>query len=275
MTFGQLLKKGIEYLEDMEIADAKVDAWLLMEFIWDIDRSYYFLHRDDMIIEDKRQEYEYLLEQRGRHIPLQYLTHRAYFMGLSFYVDEHVLIPRMDTEVLVETALKYIYPGAQVLDLCTGSGCILLALLQKRQDCEGVGVDISPEALQVAEKNARRLKVDTEFIQSDLFSGVSGAFDLILSNPPYIPSCVIPDLMEEVREHEPVLALDGREDGLFYYRNIIAEAREYLKPKGRLLFEIGYDQGKAVSDMLSQAGYGQIQVISDLAGQDRVVMGQC
>lgn len=273
MTFGQLLQKGIRYLEKREIADAKVDAWLLMEYVWDIERSYYILHKDDTIAEDKRRKYEVLLKQRSEHIPLQYLTHRAYFMGLSLYVNEHVLIPRMDTEVLVETALKYAAKNARILDLCTGSGCILLALLQQRENCEGVGVDISPEALQVARKNARQLKIDAKFIESDLFSKVLGEFDLVVSNPPYIRSDVIPSLMEEVREHEPMLALDGCEDGLFYYRKMICQAKEYLKPKGVILFEIGYDQGEAVSDMLSGAGYRQVQVISDLAGHDRVVMG--
>jgi len=274
MTFRSLLQYGVQYLEEHQVADASVDAWLLMEFVWNMNRSCYFLHADDIITEGKKQEYLLLLLKRGNHIPLQHLTHTAYFMGLSFYVNEHVLIPRMDTEVLVETALASIPRKARVLDMCTGSGCILLSLLHEQKDCSGLGVDISEEALKVAGINGERLGINAEFLKSNLFEKVEGIFDLIVSNPPYIPSQVIPQLMSEVKDHEPVLALDGKADGLYFYRKIISQAWAYLKPDGWLMFEIGSDQGEALDRMLTEADYEGVRIIKDLAGHDRVAIGQ-
>lgn len=274
MTFRSLLQYGVQYLEEHQVADASVDAWLLMEFVWNMNRSCYFLHADDIITEEKKQEYLLLLFKRGNHIPLQHLTHTAYFMGLSFYVNEHVLIPRMDTEVLVETALKSIPHKARVLDMCTGSGCILLSLLHEQKDCSGLGVDISEEALKVAGINGERLGIEAEFLKSNLFEKVAGTFELIVSNPPYIPSQVIPQLMAEVKDHEPVLALDGKADGLYFYRKIISQASAYLKPNGWLMFEIGNDQGEALDQMLAEADYEGVRIIKDLAGHDRVAIGQ-
>lgn len=274
MTFRNLLQYGVRYLEEHQAADASVDAWLLMEFVWNMNRSCYFLHADDIITEEKKQEYLSLLFKRGNHIPLQHLTHTAYFMGLSFYVNEHVLIPRMDTEVLVETALTSIPHKARVLDMCTGSGCILLSLLHEQKDCSGLGVDISEEALKVAGINGERLGIEAEFLKSNLFEKVDGTFELIVSNPPYIPSQVIPQLMAEVKDHEPVLALDGKADGLYFYRKIINQASAYLKPNGWLMFEIGNDQGEALNQMLTEADYEGVRIIKDLAGHDRVAIGQ-
>ena len=197
-------------------------------------------------------------------------------MGLEFDVNEHVLIPRQDTEILVEEALRELRDGMDILDMCTGSGCILISLLRYSNDCTGLGVDISEEALAVAEGNARKLLApdcQARFIKSDLFGEVDGMYDMIVSNPPYIPSGVIDSLMPEVREHEPLGALDGREDGLWFYRRITGECRKYLKPGGMLFYEIGYDQGASVSEILSGEGFGEIQVTKDYAGLDRVVSG--
>lgn len=194
-------------------------------------------------------------------------------MGYPFYVDEHVLIPRQDTETLAEEALKVLKPGMQVLDLCTGSGCILISLMKMCEGLYGTGSDISEEALEVARKNACRLEVNATFIRSSLFEHISGRYDLIVSNPPYIRTSVIQELQEEVRLHDPFIALDGKEDGLYFYREIIKAGGGYLKPGGYLMFEIGYDQGTEVASLMEKHGYRNIMVKKDLAGLDRVVSG--
>ena len=194
-------------------------------------------------------------------------------MGYPFYVDEHVLIPRQDTETLAEEALKVLKPGMEVLDLCTGSGCILISLMKMCEGLYGTGSDISEEALEVARKNACRLEVNATFIRSSLFEHISGRYDLIVSNPPYIPTSVIEGLQEEVRLYDPFIALDGKEDGLYFYREIIKAGGGYLKPGGYLMFEIGYDQGTEVASLMEKHGYRNIMVKKDLAGLDRVVSG--
>lgn len=194
-------------------------------------------------------------------------------MGYPFYVDEHVLIPRQDTETLAEEALKVLKPGMEVLDLCTGSGCILISLMKMCEGLYGAGSDISEEALEVARKNACRLEVNATFIRSSLFEHISGRYDLIVSNPPYIRTSVIQELQEEVRLHDPFIALDGKEDGLYFYREIIKAGGGYLKPGGYLMFEIGYDQGTEVASLMEKHGYRNIMVKKDLAGLDRVVSG--
>ena len=217
------------------------------------------------------------VNKRIDHIPVQHITGRQEFMGLEFAVNEYVLIPRFDTEVLVEEAMRIELSHLRILDMCTGSGCILLSLLHYSHDCEGVGVDISPEALEVARMNADRLGIDAEFVLSDLFDGLKNnklTYDLIISNPPYIPTDVIPTLMEEVKEHEPILALDGSADGLNYYRRIISESPAFITKGGNLMFEIGYDQGEAVSGLMRDAGYSDVEVVKDLSGLDRVVRGR-
>lgn len=266
------LDYGTEYLQARQIADAKTDAWLLMEYVANITRSFYYMHMHEPMDENDTEDYLGLLKRRGEHVPVQYLTGEAWFYGYSFKVNQHVLIPRQDTEILVEEALKRIEPGMRVLDLCTGSGCVLLSVL-KEASVSGVGTDISQEALLVAELNRKRLGVHAGWIESDLFENVGGTFQMILSNPPYIPSAVIPELDPEVREHEPVLALDGREDGLYFYRGIVDEARSYLCPGGWLCLEIGYDQGEALENMLKSHGYTEVKIIKDLAGNDRVAVG--
>ena len=194
-------------------------------------------------------------------------------MGLEFLVDENVLIPRQDTEILVEEVLRELTDGSRILDLCTGSGCILLSLLHYSNDCVGVGSDISEEALCVARKNAERLGIRADFLCGDLFERVGGRYDFIVSNPPYIASGEIRKLMEEVRLHEPLSALDGHEDGLFFYRRIIGECPDYLVRGGSLYLEIGWDQGGAVKALMEEAGFHEVRVTKDYAGLDRVVSG--
>ena len=277
-SYRELFNYGKAVLKKSGVAETEPDAWLLMEYVFDIDRTWYFLHQEEEAGEEKAEQYARLLEKRAQHIPLQQLTCQAWFYGLEFYVNEHVLIPRQDTEILVEEVLKEAggRKGLKVLDLCTGSGCILLSLLEHLEQAQGMGADLSEQALLVAEKNAQ-IQGKTKqprFVRSDLFEAVCGQFDILVSNPPYIQTAVIRELMDEVRLYEPRMALDGHEDGLYFYREIAAHAGEYLKGNGILAFEIGYDQGEAVSGLLEKEGYREIRIVKDLAGLDRVVIGR-
>ncbi|NCB92592.1 MAG: peptide chain release factor N(5)-glutamine methyltransferase [Clostridia bacterium] len=276
-TLRELLKYGEQELGQAGVPDAANDAWALMEFVFGIEKGYYFLHGDDKIDEKQQAGYKELIECRRERIPLQQITGTAWFMGYEFYVNEHVLIPRFDTEILVDESGKLLKTGMKILDVCTGSGCILLSLLaeHKELDLSGTGVDISKEALLVARENQKRLMLEADFIESDLLAGVGDEiYDLIISNPPYIQTSELAGLMPEVREHEPMLALDGKEDGLYFYRKIIEQASEHLRPGGWLCFEIGYDQGEALYRMLDTAGYENVRIGKDLAGLDRTAFGQ-
>lgn len=275
-TLKEALKEGEERLIGAGISEGKYDAWALMEFAFDMEKSYYFLHEDDRIEEEQSEKYRKLIAEREKRIPLQQILGSAWFMGYEFHVNDQVLIPRFDTEVLVEEAGKRLKPGMQILDLCTGSGCILLSLLAEHKNLQikGTGADISSRALAVAKENRKLLNVQADFVESDLFSEIRGSYHMITSNPPYIATGEIEKLMPEVRDHEPHLALDGKEDGLYFYRKIVEQAPSYLEPDGWLCLEIGYDQGEALKRMMEQSGYENIQIVKDLAGLDRVVTGQ-
>ena len=283
MTLKSLLAEGREVLTAAQIADADIDAWLLLQYVTGINRMMYLMEPDKSVSNEDTLAYHEVIARRATHYPLQYITHTQEFMGLDFYVDERVLIPRQDTEVLVEMALEFLKDGMTVLDMCTGSGCILISLAANRRLASGLGVDLSEGALEVAQKNARANGLDQlEWIQSSLFEAFENDLDksdklqvdMIVSNPPYIESEVIPTLMPEVIAHEPMMALDGFEDGLYFYREITANAPAYLKNKGYLLFEIGYNQGEAVADLMRMTGFVNIRIKKDLAGLDRVVYGQ-
>ncbi|MDD7740318.1 MAG: peptide chain release factor N(5)-glutamine methyltransferase [Fusicatenibacter sp.] len=273
-TLKSVLESAILYLQECGIEDAARDAWLLMEYVSGMNHSTYYANSSDEMDRGQYQRFRELLEKRGSHIPLQYLTGEAWFYGLCFHVNEHVLIPRQDTEVLVEEALSHLSGGERILDLCTGSGCILTAILHETPGCTGTGADISPEALEIAAENAAELGERAQFVKSDLFRDVEGSYDLIVSNPPYIRTQVIEELMPEVKDHEPRIALDGKEDGLYFYRRIISDARGYLKEGGYLCVEIGYDQGQEVRELMEQSGYTDLVVRRDLSGLDRVVSGR-
>ena len=274
-SYDTLLKWGTDELTAHSVDNASVDAWYLLEHIYGISRVDFLIRRNDLFDEAQMKQsadYQALIRRRSEGYPVQYLTGNTEFMGLPFFVNESVLIPRQDTEVLVETALAMMKPECRLLDMCTGSGCILLSLAKLGTVAEGVGVDISEGALKVAERNRENLGLSqVRLVHSDLFESVEGVFDMIVSNPPYIPTEDIEDLMREVRDHEPHLALDGSKDGLLFYRKLAEESGRYLVPGGSLLFEIGYDQGEAVSQLLDQAGFKDIHVKKDLAGLDRVV----
>ena len=274
-SYDTLLKWGTDELTAHDVENAALDAWYLLEHIYGISRVDFLMRRSDSFDAaqmEKSTAYQALIRQRSEGFPVQYLTGSTEFMGLPFLVNEHVLIPRQDTEVLVETALSMMKPGCRLLDMCTGSGCIVLSLAKLGTVTWGIGADISEEALKVAERNRENLGLSqVKLVHSDLFGSVEGVFDMIVSNPPYIPTDDIEDLMREVKDHEPHLALDGSRDGLHFYRKLAEESGRYLVPGGSLLFEIGYDQGKAVSQLLDQAGFKDIHVKKDLAGLDRVV----
>lgn len=282
MTYGALYEYGKHALEEAMIAEAALDARLLLEYVCHTDRNTLLVHGDSVRTDLEEQFYKMAIEKRASHIPLQHITGEQEFMGLSFRVNGHTLVPRQDTEILVEEAMRHLSDGMRILDLCTGSGCILLSLLKYSNECEGIGTDISGKALEMARENAVRLGLDAVFLEGDLFAPLAGfvsekttdtLFDMVVSNPPYIETAIISTLMPEVREHEPAIALDGGEDGLSFYRKIIRQAPEYLRKGAYLFFEIGCGQGASVKALMEDAGFAQIQVCKDYAGLDRVVYG--
>lgn len=273
MTYKQAEQKGEELLQKAGVMDAKIDAWLLLEMVAKIDRSFYFAHADEEVEPEALTEYERVLEKRAERVPLQYITGEQEFMGMTFKVNSNVLVPRQDTETLVEETLKVIEPQMEVLDLCTGSGCILLSILKNAPFVHGMGSDISKQALLVAKENAKLHGLEADWVRSNLFDNLTGPYDVIVSNPPYIARGEIPSLMPEVAQFEPMEALDGGMDGLDFYRKITEEAPRYLKENGYLLFEIGFDQGQKVGNLMREAGFTDVTVIQDLAQNDRVVRG--
>lgn len=297
-TYREVYGEGRARLEASEIAEAPLDARLLLEFVCGTDRNTLLVHGDREVAAEECTRYRNLIERRAAHVPLQYLTGEQEFMGLTFLVNSNVLVPRQDTEILVEEVMKQLHDGMRILDLCTGSGCILLSLLHYSNDCEGVGTDLSPQALAMAFKNYEKLcekrpDMKAKFLEGDLFAALENGrasddgtepgesearspekrFDIIVSNPPYIETSVVDTLMPEVREHEPLMALDGGADGLVFYRKITERAGAYLSSGGMLFFEIGCDQAEAVSGMMEEAGFREITVVKDFAGLDRVVYG--
>ena len=274
MTYREAVEFGTKCLTDAGVPDAALDAWYLLQMVCKIERSYYYVHGEEDITQDAQKEYEIAVQKRAEHIPLQYIIGEQEFMGLRFKVNSNVLIPRQDTETLVEQVLKIVKPGMKVLDLCTGSGCILISVLKNAPELTGMGSDISKTALLVAKENAKLHEVDAEWVRSDLFDNITETFDVIMANPPYIPTGEILSLMPEVRDFEPENALDGGADGLDFYRKIAGQVKDYLNPGGYVYMEIGYDQGEAVSELMRNAGFTEVEVIKDLARNDRVVKGK-
>lgn len=282
MTYRELYEYGKSRLSEAGIAEAGLDARLLLEYVCHADRNELILYADRERNSMEEQFYRMVIEKRASRIPLQHITGEQEFMGLPFQVNEHVLIPRQDTEILVEEAMRHLGDGMRILDLCTGSGCILLSLLKYSNECEGVGIDISEETLKTARENAEKLGLDAVFLAGDLFGPLADfvsertpdrLFDMVVSNPPYIETAVIDTLMPEVRDHEPFCALDGGADGLQFYRRILAEAPAHMRRGAVLLFEIGCGQGEAVARLMQEAGFVQVEVLQDYAGLDRVVCG--
>ncbi len=272
MTRREALAGGVRRLLEAHVPDAEIDASLLLRFAAGLSRTDLLFDGGLELPEEELAIYEKLVSRRAEHIPLQYLTGTQAFMGMEFRVTEDVLIPRQDTERLTEEVLRCC-GGKRVLDVCTGSGCIIISLAKLGDVREAEGCDLSEQALAVARANAAALDADVNFFSSDLLSGARGRYDIIVSNPPYIPSSEIAALMPEVRIHEPRMALDGGEDGLCFYRRLIGQAGEFLVPGGRLFLEIGCTQAEAVSKLLLAGGFREIRVVKDYAGLDRVVAG--
>ncbi len=272
-TYQELLEEGENMFRKAQIPDAALDSWLLFEYVSGLDRSQYFLRRNEEAGTDRVSRFREMARKRAEHIPLQYLTGGQEFMGLFFQVNEHVLVPRQDTECLAETALSYV-EGKRVLDLCTGSGCLAISLkiLGNAKKC--IATDLSEKALEVARKNAEVNQADVLFLQSDLFEKITGRFDVIVSNPPYIAADEMEGLPEEVRGHEPQMALYGGTDGLSFYRRITGEARKHLQPGGYLFYEIGCRQAQAVMAIMEAEGFAGVACKKDYAGNDRVVCGK-
>ena len=350
--WADVLNYGKKILKNAGIVEADLDAWYLFEQIFGISRAQYFLcarenivgstaqkiavqeqHRDllesgnalecaELWLKEKLSVYESALKKRVARIPLQQIIGRQEFMGLTFFVNEHVLIPRQDTETLVELVLQEQKDkDISILDMCTGSGCIAVSLKKLGGYAHVEGADISEESLKVAKRNSEEILENNDvnndavssrteqiqnctnltnnqnkqdnsedrmisevrtvpqtgvtFRRSDMFSSFRGTeqFDVIVSNPPYIPSAVIEELEPEVRDHEPRGALDGTADGLYFYRILAEECAKHLTPGGHVYFEIGYDQGMAVKELLDNHGFKDTRVIQDLTGKDRVVCG--
>lgn len=279
-TIGDVLRTGKQRLREAGKEDFSFDAELLLEKAAGLNRTALFLREKEEISADAEAVYMDYILQREQGRPTQYILGEWEFMGLPFLVGEGVLIPRGDTEVLVETILEKQQTESikTILDIGTGSGCIPISLGKYGNFAEILAVDISPKALGYAVKNARINKIPVRFMESDLFSALpvdyKGKLDAIVSNPPYIPRRDIEELMTEVKDFEPLNALDGGEDGLDFYRSIVEQSREWLREDGWLFFEIGYDQGKALEWILKEQGFAEIRVIQDLAGLDRVVCGR-
>lgn len=282
LTLQFLYEEGKEKLEQSGIQEASLDTKYLLFDAFHTDMTHFLINRnqkmEEEVVCEMLMKYREMLHKRAARIPLQQILGSREFMGLEFFVNEHVLIPRQDTETLVELVLKeYKGENPSVLDICTGSGCIAVSLAKLGGFDHVFGADISEEALKVAEKNMRSILGENsmELVKSDLFSSFDkeSRFDIIVSNPPYIPTEIIRGLEPEVRDHEPMLALDGKEDGLYFYRKLAMESPGHLNPKGAIYLEIGYDQGPEVSTLLKEAGFSDIRVIKDAAGLDRVVCG--
>ena len=284
MTLHELYEKACRMLEEAGVPDTAYDAFRLIQFITGIDRSDLIAEGERRIDDRQAENCLRLLKKRAGRIPLQHLLGETEFMGLPFSVDPDVLIPRSDTETLVETALEKAaeMQSGKILDIGCGSGCILISLLHylNRGSDEtlwkGVGSDISPAALRTARINGQRNHQEDliTWVQSDLFDEIPPeTYSFIVSNPPYIPSDVIKDPEPEVRDHDPLGALDGGEDGLSIYRKMIPQARRYLKPGGWLIVEIGYDQKESVREIFTRYGFTGLECRQDLAGLDRVIAG--
>ncbi len=285
MTLYQLLTEGEQKLREAKDAEAQLDARRLLLEAFQTDTVHFLMNRmlqlsKEQTVEQAVSDYWTMIERRCQREPIQYILGSQEFMGLTFRVNHHVLIPRQDTETLVEQVLKEHTQSERrakrLLDLCTGSGCIAISLMVKGGFRYVTATDISEDALSVARENAHCLLesgCQLKLCRGDLFQALEpgGKFDILVSNPPYIPTSVIRELQPEVRNHEPVTALDGSPDGKVFYRRIAGEAEQWLNPGAAVYLEIGYDQGEAVCGLLEEHGFNNIKVIKDLPGLDRVV----
>lgn len=309
MKYREAYRRGVSRLSEAmpDNPDVSLDARLLLEAVCGTEYRTLLADGDEREVSpEEKTAYDRMLTRREARVPVAYILGEQDFMGLPFIVTSDVLIPNQDTENLVEEAMKEVHDGFRILDLCTGSGCILLSLLHYSNETTGIGTDLSEAALKVAKENSAKLGLSgrASFLPGDLYGALGGGpafcgsalepeavrggetseenagtedrpdFDLIVSNPPYIPTDVIPSLMPEVAEQEPRMALDGGEDGLVFYRRILSDVRHFLRVGGVLLFETGFDEAGAVAELMRAAGFADIRILKDYGGQDRVVRGE-
>lgn len=270
MTYSELMAVGVEKLSAAGFEEARTDVRDLVFYVCGMDFTALLRDGANEVPKEQEQRFFELLSERLKHVPVQYLTGEQEFCGLKFAVRPGVLIPRPETELLAEAVFQC-SADKRVLDMCTGSGCIAVTVAKLGSPSFVAASDYSVEALSIARENASLQEAEVTFFHGDLFESVEGTYDIIVSNPPYIKSEVVDGLMSEVRDFEPRMALDGKEDGLYFYRRICAEAKAHLNSGGKLMFEIGYDQGETVPELLAEEGYTEIEVKKDYAGLDRMV----
>lgn len=280
-TIGELLIDGNKILKEANIDTYILDVQLLLGKVLGKDKLYLITNKEEEVSKIKEREFYKLINQRKDKMPIKYILKSAEFMGLEFQVEEGVLIPRGDTEILVEETLKFIKNERRydICDLCCGSGAIGISIAYLKENTNVDLIDYYEIPEKVTKKNIRKHNLDsrTNFIKSDLLKepiSMNKKYDILVSNPPYIKDEVIETLMDDVKKYEPHTALSGGEDGLYFYKKIIDDSNKILKDNGVLAFEIGHDQGKEVSDLMVEKGYKNIRVIKDLAGHDRVVIGE-
>lgn len=274
ISMREVLESGSKKLALAGIEEAELDARYILEYITGLNMAQYFIHSEDIIEKNKAEEFFRLIERRSKRIPLSYVIGTRDFFGLTFKVDENVLIPEQETELLVEEVIKH-SEGKSVLDMCTGSGCIAISIALFGKPSKVAASDISEKALEVARENAKSLKAgEISFIRGDMFENVTDKFDIIVSNPPYIETGEIDELMPEVRDYIPRLALDGDIDGLKFYRIISKEAVKKLNKNGRIFYEIGYNQSRAVASILLENSFTDVKIMKDYSGLDRIVMAK-
>lgn len=274
MKLSEVLRRGEMLLQN---EDAKLEAWILFSEVFQLDRGGYFLRMQEEADEYRCASYFEMIQRRQEGEPVAYIIGNWEFMGLPFRVSPAVLIPRPDTETLVEAVMEWVHVkklSPDVLDLCTGSGCIAISLARYLKGSHVEAVDISSEALAVAEDNAKLNSVSVMYWQGDLWEALPAGrqYDVITSNPPYIDWRQLEELDSDVIDHEPRLALDGGEDGLVFYRRLAERTCEFLRDGGRAFWEIGYDQGETAAEIARKSGLRVIEVRKDLAGHDRVVI---
>ncbi len=278
MTLRDYIIKGQNILKEAGISDYENDTRVLAMFAFGISYSDMFMKMTEEMQDDDADFFLNCIDLRSTHMPCQYITGSQFFMGYEFITEDGVLIPRQETELLVEKALELTSgrKSCKALDMCTGSGCIGISYELKRRE-EGHKsdeihlADVSDNAIYVAEKNKYKLGSKCSIIKTDLFENIKDKYDIIMSNPPYIRSSDIDDIMEEVRDFEPRIALDGDEDGLSFYKRIAEHAENYLYKDGILIMEIGFDQYEDVKELLEKNNFNNISLIKDYAGLDRIV----
>lgn len=274
MRIQELLEIGVKRLKNKNIEEPIFIARLLMSFTIRKDRVFLVTNSEKELTKQQEKSFLESIEKVENHIPIQYITNNQEFMKMNFYVDENVLIPRQDTEVVAEEAINIIKNNnfKDILDMCTGSGILAVSIAKYIKNCNVSAVDVSQKAIEVAKKNAivNGVNDKIKFIHSNMFENVNGKFDVIISNPPYIKSKVINSLSENVKK-EPILALDGGTDGLKFYKILANNAYQFLKPEGYLILEIGYDQKEEVKNLLMD-NYQNITCIKDMGENDRVII---